>query len=327
MKVLVTGGAGFIGSHIVDQLQSSGYEPRIFDLVPSPFQSSANVETVLGDLTDATSLTEAMRGCSMVVHLAAVSDVNYVVANPDYAELVNARGTELVLEAARLNRISRVVYASTIWVYGGAAGVEPLDEDTPLAEPRHLYTATKLAGEMYCRSYAELYGLEPTILRFGIPHGPRARDATVVATFVRQARANNPLTIMGDGLQSRQFVYVEDLAAGLVAALAPVAAGRTYNLVGAERTSVRETAEIVCDVVRKVPIVYTAERQADLQGRVISGARAERELRWRPTTSFREGVRRYVDSLNVAAGMPSRAIASNTGGRAASVLRHEPGAL
>lgn len=327
MKVLVTGGAGFIGSHVVDRLQASGYEPRIFDLVPSPFHPSREVETVLGDLIDETALAEAMRGCSTVVHLAAVSDVNHVVANPDYAELVNARGTELVLEAARLNRISRVVYASTIWVYGGASGAEPLDEDTPLAEPRHLYTATKLAGEMYCRSYAELYGLEPTILRFGIPHGPRARDATVVATFVRQAKANDPLTIMGDGLQSRQFVYVEDLAAGLVAALVPPAAGRTYNLVGRERTTVRETAEVVCEVVGKVPIVYTAERQADLQGRVISGARAERELGWRPTTSFREGVRRYVDSLSVEAETPSAAIVSNTGGRAASVLRHEPGAL
>ncbi|HEX6491468.1 MAG TPA: NAD-dependent epimerase/dehydratase family protein [Gaiellaceae bacterium] len=327
MKVLVTGGAGFIGSHVVDQLRAGGYEPRIFDLVASPFHSPAEVETVVGDLIDGTSLAKAMRGCSLVVHLAAVSDVNHVVAKPVYAELVNARGTELVLEAARLNRISRVVYASTIWVYGGAAGTEPLDEDTPLPEPRHLYTATKLAGEMYCRSYAELYDLEPTILRFGIPHGPRARDATVVATFVRQAMAGRPLTIMGDGLQARQFVFVEDLAAGLVAALEPAAAGRTYNLVGSERTTVRETAEVVCDVVGKVPIVYTAERQADLQGRLISGARAVRELGWRPTTSFREGVRRYVDSLSVAAEAPSAAISSNTGGRAASVLRHEPGAL
>jgi UDP-glucose 4-epimerase len=261
------------------------------------------------------------------VHLAAVSDVNHVVANPDYAELVNAHGTELVLEAARLNSISRVIYASTIWVYGGASGVEPLDEDTALAAPGHLYTATKRAGEMYCHSYAELYDLEPTILRFGIPHGPRARDATLVATFVRQARENLPLTIAGDGLQSRQFVYVEDLAAGIVSALAPSAAGRIYNLVGEERTSVRETAEIVRDVVRDVPLVFVPGRQGDLQSRVIGGERAERELGWRATTSFRDGVRRYVESLNVAAGTPSSEIASSTSGRAEAVLRHEPDAL
>jgi len=327
VKVLVTGGAGFIGSHVVDQLQASGHAPRIFDLVPSPYHEADTVETALGDITDGAALTEAMRGCSTVVHLAAVSDVNHVVTNPDYAELVNARGTELVLEAARLNRIRRVIYASTIWVYGGASGVEPLDEDTPLAEPKHLYTATKLAAEMYCRSYGELYGLESTILRFGIPHGPRARDATLVATFVRQAGEKEPLTIAGDGLQSRQFVYVEDLAAGIVAALAPGAAGRTYNLVGEERTSVRETAEIVRDLVRDVPIVFVPERQADLQSRVISGERAERELGWRPLTSFREGVRRYVESLNVEAGTPSSAIASSTRGSAAAVLRHEPDAL
>lgn len=327
MKVLVTGGAGFIGSHVVDSLTSRGYEPRIFDRVPSPYHDAEKVETVVGDLTDPLALARAMRGCSIVIHLAAVSDVNRVVEDPDYAELVNARGTELVLDAARLNRVARVVYASTIWVYGGATGAEPLDESTPLPAPRHLYTATKLAGEMYCRSYAELYGLEPTILRFGIPHGPRARDATVVATFVRQARAKSPLTIMGDGLQCRQFVYVEDLAAGVVDALAPIAAGRTYNLVGEERTSVREIAETVRALVGDVPIVFTAERRADLETRVASGARAERELGWRPATTFRDGVQRYVASLNLMQERPDAPIMSSTDGNAATVFRHEPDAL
>lgn len=327
MKVLVTGGAGFIGSHVVDRLKASGFEPRIFDLVQSTHHDPAEVETVLGDLTDPLALARAMRGCSIVVHLAAVSDVNRVVADPDYAELVNARGTELVLDAARLNRITRVVYASTIWVYGGATGTEPLDEDTPLPAPTHLYTATKLAGEMYCRSYAELYGLESTILRFGIPHGPRAREATVVATFVRQAHANKPLTIMGDGLQCRQFVYVEDLAAGLVAAVARAPAGRTYNLVGDERTSVCEIAETVRELVGDVPIVFTAERRADLESRVVSGERAERELGWRPTTTFREGVQRYVASLSGTQERPDSAIASRIDGSAATVFRHEPETL
>lgn len=327
MKVLVTGGSGFIGSHVVDSLRTSGYEPRIFDRVRSPYHDAEEVEAVVGDLTDPLALARAMRGCSIVVHLAAVSDVNRVVEDPDYAELVNARGTELVLDAARLNRVTRVVYASTIWVYGGATGAEPLDENTPLPAPRHLYTATKLAGEMYCRSYAELYGLDSTILRFGIPHGPRARDATVVATFVRQARANNPLTIMGDGLQSRQFVYVEDLAAGVVAALASVAAGRTYNLVGEERTSVREIAETVRALVCDVPIVFAAERRADLEMRIASGERAERELGWRAATTFREGVQRYVASLNLTQDKPAPPIMSTIDGNAATVFRHEPETL
>src|SRR5206468_12654450 len=106
-------------------------------------------------------------------------------------------------------------YASTVWVYGNAPGTGSVDEDTPLVLPTHLYTATKLAGEMYCRSYEELYGLEHTILRFGIPYGPRARGAAVVPAFVQRAQAGRALTIAGDGRQSRQFVYVEDLAAGV----------------------------------------------------------------------------------------------------------------
>ncbi|TML42937.1 MAG: NAD-dependent epimerase/dehydratase family protein [Actinobacteria bacterium] len=327
MKVLVTGGAGFIGSHVVDRLQACGHAPRIFDLVQSLHHDPDLVETKLGDLSDTVALAEAMRDCSAVVHLAAVSDVNDVVANPDRAELVNARGTELVLEAARTNGIRRVVYASTIWVYGGATGVEPLDESTLLTRPPHLYTATKLAGEMYCHSYAELYGLQPTVLRFGIPHGPRARATSVVATFVRRASDGKPLVIMGDGLQTRQFIYVEDLAAGILAGLTPVAAGRTYNLVRDELTSVREIAEIVRDLVRDVPIVYTAERQADLENRVISGTRAWHELDWRPRTSFRQGVRRYVESLSVADGTPSSTISSRISGSAATVMRQEPETL
>ena len=124
-----------------------------------------------------------------------------------------------MLEAARDEGIRHFVYGSTIWVYGNAPGAEALDEDVLLASPDHFYTATKLAGEMYCRSYAAMYGLAPTILRFGIPHGPGARAATVVARFVARALAGEPISINGDGSQARQFVYVEDLADGIVASL------------------------------------------------------------------------------------------------------------
>jgi len=130
--------------------------------------------------------------------------------------------------------IARFVYASTIWVYGDATGPEAVDEDTPLALPKHFYTATKIAGEMYTASYGELFGLEHSILRFGIPYGPRSRPTAVVAAFTAKALAGQPLTIAGDGTQSRRFVYVEDLAAGVVASLAPAGANRVFNLVGRE---------------------------------------------------------------------------------------------
>jgi len=295
MKVMVTGGSGFIGSHVVDRLLAHGHEPRIFDLVPSRYHETDDVEYVSGDLLEEQAVRRAIRGCDAVIHLAAVSDVNKVLSDPGLAEAVNAGGTRIVLEAARLENVPRVVYASTVWVYGSSNGHGPLDEDEPFTLPGHLYTATKLAGEMYCSSFGELYGLETTIARFGIPYGPRARPATVLAAFVAKALADEPITIAGDGLQSRRFVYVEDLAEGVVATLDPVATGRVYNLVGAENTTVREIAETVARVVRQVPIVYVEGRAGDIQGAEVSGARAKRELGWEATTSFHVGVARYVE--------------------------------
>jgi UDP-glucose 4-epimerase len=293
-RVLVTGGSGFIGSHVVDALLREGRVPRIFDLRASAIHDREDVDTVVGDLTDARALARAMQGCRQVVHLAAAADVGEVEADPVEAERRNARGTLAVLEAARRAGVERVVYASTIWVYSDA-GLDEVDEDTPLRHPAHLYTATKLAGELYCRSYRALYGLECTILRFGIPFGPRARRTAVIPRFVDKALAGEPLTVAGDGSQSRAFVYVADLADGVVRALAPAAAGRTYNLAGREQVTVLEIAEAVRDRVAPVPIERIGERAGDFRGAAISSDRAERELGWTASTPFAEGLRRYVD--------------------------------
>ena len=327
MKVLVTGGSGFIGSHVVDCIRVGGHEPRIFDLVPSPYHDAREVEIVLGDLGDRDALQSAVAGCDVIAHLAAVSDVNLVVEDPARAEEVNAQGTALLLDAARAQDVAHVVYASTIWVYGNARGAEPLEEDTPLELPAHLYTATKLAGEMYCRSYGELYGLEHTILRFGIPYGPRSRPATVLAAFVERALAGRTLMIAGDGSQSRQFVYVEDLARGVVAALAPPVPNRIYNLVGDETVTVRAIAETVRRLVAPVAIVHVDNRPADLRSVRISGTRAARELQWSATTPFAEGARRYVESVTGTQRSPQPATASSMSGSAATVFRQEPSEL
>ena len=140
-----------------------------------------------GSLLDPEQVRAALRGCDAVIHLAAWADVDQVIKDPATAEAVNVRGTQVILDAARAEGIKRVVYGSTVWAYDKAVGAEPFDEDTPLGLPSHFYTATKLAGEMYCRSYGELYGQEHTILRFGIPYGPRSRPTAVVAAFVAKA--------------------------------------------------------------------------------------------------------------------------------------------
>jgi UDP-glucose 4-epimerase len=327
VRVLVTGGSGFIGSHVVDRLLQHGHQPLIFDLVHSRRRDPDAVECVTGDILDGSSLRLAMRSCDAVIHLAAVADVDQVALDPLRADLVNTRGTAVVLEAARDEDIRHLVYGSTIWVYGKAPGDQALDEDVLLTSPEHLYTATKLAGEMYCRAYGRMYGLAPTILRFGIPHGPRARAATVVATFVARALAGEPLNINGDGNQARQFVYVEDLADGVVASLVEGARGRTYNLVGDESVSVREIATIVQGLIGDVEVVHVSGRRGDL-GRVqISSERARAELGWHATTSFAAGVARYLEWLARTNGSSSSPTASMIAGRAAAVLRQESGAL
>ena len=325
MKVLVSGGSGFIGSHVVDKLLEADHEPRILDLVASPHHP--DVDAVLGDLCVAEISRAALVGCEVVIHLAALADVDKVATDPAETDRVNTRGTQVLLEAARDARIGRFVFASTIWVYGDAAGPEAVDEDMPLGLPKHFYTATKIAGEMYTASYGELYDLEWTILRFGIPYGPRARPSAVLPAFTAKALAGQPLTIAGDGTQSRRFVYVEDLADGIVAALVPVAANRVYNLVGRENTSVRAIARAVRDVVGDVPIEHIPGRAGDLRGGNISGERAAAELGWEPRTTFAEGVRRYVEWVTREAVTPSAATASSTEGSAAVVFRQESAEL
>jgi UDP-glucose 4-epimerase len=294
-RVLVTGGSGFIGSHVVDRLVDRGYTPRIFDVTPSPHHAPCEIDTYLGDLTDIEALKDALKDCDAVVHLAAIADVNHVAADPEYAETVNSRGSFNVVEAARQVGIGRVIYGSTIWVYNAQPGLA--DEDTNIGLPSHLYTATKLAGEMYCKSYSEQYGLDCTILRFGIPFGPRARAAAVVPAFVKKALAGEPLTIAGDGSQGRRFVYVEDLADGVARSLVPHAANRVYNLVGDETVTVKEIASIVRDLIGDVDILHVESRAGDFSGTEVTGARAARELGWEATTPFVEGVRRYISWL------------------------------
>jgi UDP-glucose 4-epimerase len=314
-RILVTGGSGFIGSHVVDKLADAGFEPRIYDLRPSPHHEHGSVDTVIGDLLDTDGLRQAMADCDAVVHLAAYADVGVVAEEPVSAEECNARGTLAVLEAARATD-TRVVYGSTIWVYGNS-GDGVIDEESPIGMPDHLYTASKLAGEMYCTSYAELYDVPCTILRFGIPYGPRARPSAVIPIFISKALKGDPLTIAGDGLQTRRFVYVEDLADGVVAAVQRGDENRVYNLAGDETVTIRDLAEVVSGLVGDTEIVHTPGRNGDFGGAVISNERAAKELDWQASTPLREGVRRYLawlepDRAPAAEPVEEPAVAADT---------------
>ena len=291
MKVLVTGGAGFIGSHVVDKLRDRGVNVRVFDMVMPTFRN--DIEFYQGSLLNLEALRMALNGVDAIYHLAAVADVKSVFEEPHFSESINVRGTINVLEAARRIGVGRVIYGSTTWVYGEASETH-VDEETLLKPPAHLYTATKIASEYYCRSYSKLYNVPTTILRYGIPYGPRARDGAVLPMFVKRALSGQPLTVAGDGSQFRKFIYVEDLAEGNVLALKPIAANRIYNLDGKERVTIKQIAETVRRLAGNVPIEYVDSRPGDFSGKEISSERARRELNWEPKVSFEEGVRRYI---------------------------------
>ena len=164
----------------------------------------------------------------------------------------------------------------------------------------HVYVSTKLAAELLVHSYKEMYGQEFTILRYGIPYGPRMREELVVARFVQAVQAGRPITIAGTGEQQRNYVYVEDLADAHLRALSPAAAGQVLALEGGTPVSVREIADTVQELIGPVPVHYAPARGADYQGVSVSNRAAKELLDWSPQTAFVTGVRRYLDWLGRA---------------------------
>jgi UDP-glucose 4-epimerase len=297
MRVAVTGGSGFIGSHVVDHLLAAGHQVRVVDTTTTWLNPAAEHHAT--DLFDEAGLAAALDGQDAVFHLAAVADVNDIDADPVRAVRVNVEGTARVLEAARQQSVGRFVLASTVWVYGAAAGPGPLGEDAPidLSRAGHVYVSTKLAAEMLVHSYRQMYGQQFTILRYGIPYGPRMRPALVIARFVQFAQEKQPITIAGTGEQQRNYVYVEDLADGHVRALLPAAADQTLALEGGTGVSVREIADTVCHLVGETTVRHVPARNADYGGESVSSTLAKELLDWSPVTSFTDGVQRYLDWL------------------------------
>jgi UDP-glucose 4-epimerase len=270
MRVAVTGGCGFIGSHVVDHLIRAGHEVTVLDIEDR--WSNPAAEYRYADIFDKTALASTVTGADTIFHLAGAADVNQVAADPVWAVRLNVEGTTRVLEAARQAAVGRFVLASTVWVYGAALGDGDLTEDAPvdLRSPGHVYVATKLAAELLVHSYREMYGQHFTILRYSIPCGPRMRDALVVARFVRAALDGQPITIAGTGEQERNYVYVADLANAHVRALTPAAADQTLALEGGTPVSVREIADTVCSLIRPVQVRHEEARPSDPAGGSVS---------------------------------------------------------
>lgn len=297
MKCVVTGGSGFIGSHLVDWLKAEGYDVLVIDL-QKPHRPDVEWKGI--DLLDFPSLLSALHGTDYVFHLAAVSNVNYVKERPVYSTQVNIVGTVNLLEAGRLSGIKRFFFASTVWVYSAVDDKqEEVSEDTlfDISMTGHIYTTTKIASEALIHNYYQLYQAPPfTILRYGIPYGPRMREELVIPIFVKRALRGEPITIQGKGDQYRNYIYIDDLIRGHILAFKEIAENRTYNLEGPRKVTIKEIAETIQRILGKdIQIEYKEARAGDYKGKVASYQKAKEELGWEPLIDFEEGLRRYIE--------------------------------
>jgi UDP-glucose 4-epimerase len=297
MRLAVTGGSGFIGSHVVQALLDAGHVVVNVDQRPAPIPSPG-LETAQIDICDTEKLTRALDGCPFVFHLAGVSNVNEARDDPRGCVRSNVLGTTSVLEAARRCGARRVVLASTVWVYSGVADGAAADETAQFdpAALGHVYVSSKLSAEMLCFNYRDLYDLPFTILRYGIPYGPGMRTELMLAKFIAQVMDGETLRIAGDGSQFRKFLYIEDLAAAHLAVLSDAAENQVYNVVGSIPVTVREAADTVSRLLGEpLRALHTPSRPGDYKGREVTSGRIARELGWQPRVSFDDGVRRTID--------------------------------
>lgn len=289
LRVLVTGGSGFIGGHVVDKLVENDYEVRVFDRA-KPLRD--DVEWFNGDLLNEKDVLEACKDIEAIFHLAAIADVNVALSNFDLCLMINEIGTMNFLKSATAEEVERIVLASTSWVYGKTKGV--VTEDTPIPFPEHIYTKTKIGQEHLVYSWHQHHGLPFTILRFDIPYGPRMRSNMAISIFVRRAMRKEPISIFGDGNQGRCWIYVEDLAEGNVAALAEGGKNQIINLAGPTFVTMNQIADELKKIFSDIPIRYEPARPHDFEGSITNIEKAKKLLKWEPKTPFSEGLRKYV---------------------------------
>jgi len=307
MRALVTGGAGFIGSHIAERLLSRGDEVVVLDNFWSGHRRNLDglaVRLVEADVRDARAVAEAARGCDVIFHEAAIVSVPYSVEHPQESHDVNIQGTLNVLQAARAAGVKRVVFASSAAVYGEEPTLPKTEAMRP--EPMSPYGVEKITGEHYLATWSKLFGVETVALRyfnvFGPRQDPRSPYSGVISIFVDRILAGQTLTFFGDGSQTRDFVYVGNVVdANLLAATVPGVSGRMFNVGCGKRTSLLTLASLIERAAGKtVERRFGEPRAGDIKDSVADIARARAELGYAPAVDVEEGLVRLVDHVRSA---------------------------
>lgn len=314
-RFLVTGGAGFIGSHIAEALVRRGDRVRVLDNLSTGRRGNLtaigdDIEFIEGDIADAAAVAEAVRGVEVVYHQAALASVPRSIEQPLETNLACVTGTVTVLDRARRAGVRRVVYAASSSCYGDQPFVAKRETDPP--SPLSPYAAAKLAGELYCQAFQHAYGMETVSIRYFNVFGPRQDPdspySAVIPLFITRMLAGEAPVVYGDGGQSRDFTYVENVVAGnLLAADAPAAAGRTINVAnGRSTTLVRLITELNRLLGTGLAARHEPPRAGDVRESLADITLARALLGYEPRVGFEEGLRRSIEYYRELAGRGRR---------------------
>ncbi len=298
-KCVVTGGAGFIGSHIVEMLCARGDEVVVYDNLKSgylhniqPFITQHDVEMIHGDIMDRDHMVEVFAGATSVFHLGALISVPESMAKPVDYVTINAIGSLNVLEACRLAKVKNVVLSSSAAIYGNNPTIPKVE--TMIPEPLSPYAVTKLDGEYYFQMYRAQYGLNAVALRyfnvFGPRQDPKSQYAAAVPIFIDKALKNEDITIFGDGEQTRDFIYVKDIAQGNL--LAAEKGGDVFNVAWGQRITVNDLAKTIIKLTHSTSaIVYLPERAGDIKHSMADNQKIVKKLGFAATSTLESGLR------------------------------------
>ena len=305
MKALVTGGAGFIGSHIVDRLLKDGHEVVVLDDFSTGHQTNLLNHSALtiieGDISDFDTVKQCMKGIDWVFHKAAVASVPKTVNDPVGSSAVNYQGTLHLLEAARANDVDRFVFASSAALYGDEATLPKVESMCPVTLSP--YAVDKLASEFACGMYTKLYGLQTVCLRYFNVYGPRQDPASpysgVISIFTDKLKNKQTPTIFGDGEQTRDFIFISDIVeANMKAVTTENSAGQFYNIATGEKTTLNDLLKKLCDIYSvDFKVNYDDVRQGDIKESYAAIDKATSSLKWEPLVGLNQGLNLLCDSL------------------------------